>query len=1202
MGQLTNLYVSQSYQGLLKLANSTTGVTGTLQYVQDGVGNNIPMLVSTSSVVISGSFYGDGSNLTGITANVSTSSLVTTSSFNAYTSSNDAKWTALGNQSGSWITESETGSFATTADLTSLSSSVATTDLNQNNRLNSIESVTGSLQNQINQKLDTGSFNTYTSSNDAKVNALINATGSYASTSSLTSLSQSIASTDLGQDNRLGSLESATSSLQNQINQKLNTGSFNSYTSSNDARVTSLESKTGSYATTGSNDFIGQQNINGSVNVTGSLNVTAEITALSASITYLKTIYQTSSIIFTSGSNILGDEAGDTQTLYGTVKLPNGPLSVTGSGTISGNLNVATSFTASGLNYPSADNGVYSFVQTDGAGNLSLQYVKTLYQNIRNMETSSIAIGTPLFVSGSTGDNANVYIADASNPNRMPATLVAGDATLAPSATGKGIILGHIQGVDTTGYPAGTEVFVAPGGGWTSTRPTGSATPVQPLGIVTREGTNGMGIVLTVPPLNLPNITTGNVWVGNGNSYPIQIATSSLSVASAVSASQAQNAVSASHSVNSDSSISSSFATNALSASHSDYSENSGLLSGTGSGVFATTGSNIFKGTEDISGSLNMVPNSVLTLQTGSRMAVIGTATGNPGAIGFFENESTTRSFNMQAQPGGNGTVAFSDFPSNNHFMFYNLPLHWIQFEAPLTSTGSGNAIDVLYGMNIGMNQTSSDMGLKVTGSLFERGTMFVQSNNTSLNPTNYLTSSQSGQSNIVLGWGDNPGASGASSNQANYSGSLRITGSNNIVALPQIRATGFSLGSDLQGYLSGSNNIINGNNAGIFLNTGSLLFPKTTGNWVANQSYIAMNFTTSSLAGGHPIVQSNTLYGGAITINSNSGSITSLAANLVNGSNLTSTQNFVTNVRPTISTNIIGGAVTLNHISSSINYQNNINNSAITVNNHLSSSNITNNSLTISNNMVLGGSSSTGLSVWVSGSQNTNVTRNIIDNLIGGKNIVVSSSFVSSSNSNLVSSLIYGNGLTVSGSHTAGTNGGSTFLGRFNGLNGLEYSQDVVFAVGTGTSAAARRTGFWIDSGSFTNVSGAFNTIGNATVSGSLNVSGSAVITGSVQGNVNNLTVVSNTASMNLNNGNFFVLQLTGSQDIRIEPSNIKPGQTINIKLNTTGSGTVSFPSSVKQISGSAYVPTTTTSTDIITMVSFDGSDLFLANVKNLI
>ena len=108
--------------------------------------------------------------------------------------------------------------------------------------------------------------------------------------------------------------------------------------------------------------------------------------------------------------------------------------------------------------------------------------------------------------------------------------------------------------------------------------------------------------------------------------------------------------------------------------------------------------------------------------------------------------------------------------------------------------------------------------------------------------------------------------------------------------------------------------------------------------------------------------------------------------------------------------------------------------------------------------------------------------------------------------------------------------------------------------------------------------------------------------ITGSVQGNVNALSISSNTASLNLNDGNFFTLQLVSGSATHINPSNIKPGQTINILLNTTGSGTVNFPSSVKQISGSAYVPTTTTGTDIITLVSFDSTNLYLANVKNLV
>jgi hypothetical protein len=76
----------------------------------------------------------------------------------------------------------------------------------------------------------------------------------------------------------------------------------------------------------------------------------------------------------------------------------------------------------------------------------------------------------------------------------------------------------------------------------------------------------------------------------------------------------------------------------------------------------------------------------------------------------------------------------------------------------------------------------------------------------------------------------------------------------------------------------------------------------------------------------------------------------------------------------------------------------------------------------------------------------------------------------------------------------------------------------------------------------------------------------------------------------------------LVSGSATHINPSNIAAGQTINIKLATTGSGTVTFPSSVDQVSGSAYVPTTTTGTDIITLVSFDSSTLYLASVKNLV
>ena len=57
MSALTGNNVKDTYQGLLKLANSQTGVTGTLQYVQDGLGNNIPLQVSNTALNLTGSIY-----------------------------------------------------------------------------------------------------------------------------------------------------------------------------------------------------------------------------------------------------------------------------------------------------------------------------------------------------------------------------------------------------------------------------------------------------------------------------------------------------------------------------------------------------------------------------------------------------------------------------------------------------------------------------------------------------------------------------------------------------------------------------------------------------------------------------------------------------------------------------------------------------------------------------------------------------------------------------------------------------------------------------------------------------------------------------------------------------------------------------------------------------------------------------------------
>lgn len=118
----------------------------------------------------------------------------------------------------------------------------------------SIAVVTGSLIEQIDTKLDSGSFNSWTSSVylvdsasfDDRIDQLELDTGS--------------------QDQRIDSLEAFTSS-QETINSGYNsfTSSYYTDSASFDNRIDELVLETGSYATTGSNTFIGDQVFSGSV-------------------------------------------------------------------------------------------------------------------------------------------------------------------------------------------------------------------------------------------------------------------------------------------------------------------------------------------------------------------------------------------------------------------------------------------------------------------------------------------------------------------------------------------------------------------------------------------------------------------------------------------------------------------------------------------------------------------------------------------------------------------------------------------------------------------------------------------------------------------------------------------------------------------------------------------------------------------------
>ena len=212
--------------------------------------------------------------------------------------------------------------------------------------------------------------------------------------------------------------------------------------------------------------------------------------------------------------------------------MPNWKKVITsGSDAALNSLLVTNSLTASGLIYPSTDGTTGQVVTTDGAGNLSFSNIENTTITIKNVSGVTIQKGTPCYITGSgtSGNLAGVFPADASNPLRMPAGVIAGE-TLTAGSEGIGLINGFIANVATSAFGAGDTIYVAVGGGYTNVRPTGSSILVQKLGNIEKSHpSNGSGIINGPGYYNdLPNVQSGYTWVGNSNGVAVAIATSSI--------------------------------------------------------------------------------------------------------------------------------------------------------------------------------------------------------------------------------------------------------------------------------------------------------------------------------------------------------------------------------------------------------------------------------------------------------------------------------------------------------------------------------------------------------------------------------------------------------------------------------------------------------------------------------------------------
>jgi hypothetical protein len=192
---------------------------------------------------------------------------------------------------------------------------------------------------------------------------------------------------------------------------------------------------------------------------------------------------------------------------------------ITGSISASGQLTVGTASIA-GITYPIADGDNGDIIYTDGAGNLTFDKTKT-YASVKNVAGGTLYKGTPVHASSSVGNTNEVIASSASNAATMPATFILAQ-DLADEEEGLGIVMGFINGVNTTGFNEGDVVYVGANGGYTDVKPSGSNL-IQNLGIITKVGVNGSGYIYGAGRSNdTPNLLHNNIFYGSGSDQTYQ--------------------------------------------------------------------------------------------------------------------------------------------------------------------------------------------------------------------------------------------------------------------------------------------------------------------------------------------------------------------------------------------------------------------------------------------------------------------------------------------------------------------------------------------------------------------------------------------------------------------------------------------------------------------------------------------------------
>ena len=597
-----------------------------------------------------------------------------------------------------------------------------------------------------------------------------------------------------------------------------------------------------------------------------------------------------------------------------------------------------------------------------------------------------------------------------------------------------------------------------------------------------------------------------------------------------------------------------------------------------GGATGATLGANTFTGSQTISNANLTISNTgsaFLSINGGTDNNILfnspGTAFTSYGTFNFTNNNSA----------GGSGSLQFTVASASANFYTRD---GFIFGRAETAPVGNGF---------VRMNTISGSLVLAPSGFNATAADLLHLSSSSNTNNINLIFKNNNNTADTIL------------------------SGSGNMFINPAAPTAGFKR------YIGGSGNIML-NVLNVPQITGSMAFSPTINNNYFGANGGAMNirgpvsassYTISgnSLVGGINIGQSATLHAQGMV------SSLTITGNQVAGTlNIVANQSAITS-STSIVNNSIGGTVTLNLSSSAVNMNNNIiNDSGFTFINQYYTGSLGQGAVFLNRNNI-GGQSNQFI---VSGSNTAGIpTVSLSDNFIfGGANTI----YIDVANARVSGTDVYsaalrngllGNNLIVSGtSYFANTDSfGSVFLGRFNANDSIRNkTSDIIFAIGTGNSTT-RKTGFLIDSGSNTFIEGTLNVSGSTTITGSLILSssnavelqviGNSVFTGSVNGNVVSMSITSNTASMDLNLGNYFTLTLADTATTHISASNVQPGVSATLVITTGTNSSASLAPTMLQPSGNAYSATNGSSKkDVLSIVAVASGVPFVVSTKNMI